>query len=114
LVGWITASIAKCGFTFSAVISGVYLGLALPVGLESFDYRLFLGMLSISLYFSCTQFIFVGIAAMANYEFKDKDSTRKIIGINLNMKKIAPWCGMLLIIAGSLCFQFELWPSVFS
>jgi hypothetical protein len=115
LFGWVTASIAKCGFAFSAVISGVYLGLAIPVGIESWDYNVLLGMLLISAYFAFIQIIFVCIAELANYEFKKEDLRRKIkyINITINMQKLAPWTGLFLIISGALCFYFELWPSVF-
>ena len=112
VMGWLTASIAKCGFGFAAVISGVYFGLAIPVWLEAGRNNiLLLGMLLISLYFNLIQGFFVSMSNAMNSEF-DTSKSFLIPFTHINLFKVIPFIGFFISLFGIVCLYYEPWPTI--
>jgi hypothetical protein len=109
LLTWVTASICKCGFSFTGVIVGVFIGLAIPAGIDSKSLKVVLGFVLISVWFACFQSLYYGISQLVNDEINNPE--RKVFGVKAI--DLAPWFGGILIILSLAGVITDTWPEVF-
>lgn len=109
LLNWITASICKCGFNFTAVVVGVFLGLAIPVWIQTGSVNQFFGFLLLVLWFSGFQWTYYFISVLVHDEIKEPE--RSYFGINVQDLLIA--LGVIFVLISFFGIYTERWPGVF-
>lgn len=97
LLAWAATSIAAIGFNFAAVISGVALGLSIPVAIEQGSFIWFLLSLFLSAYFVAVQWVFAGMSEVANF----KSVREREISLTLSGSEREVYFG-IFVLAGSL------------
>lgn len=108
-LNWVTASICKCGFSFTGVIVGVFIGLAIPAGIDSQSLKVVLGFVLVAVWFAVFQTLYYWIAQLVNDEINDPERT--ILGFTV--LNLAPWFGVILIIVSLTGVLTDTWPEVF-
>jgi|SRR5690606_27257568 len=108
-LNWVTASICKCGFSFTGIIVGVFIGLAIPAGINSQSLKVVLGFILIAIWFAALQALYYWIAQIGNNGINDPD--RKVFGFTV--MNLAPWFGAILITLSLIGVLTDTWPEVF-
>ncbi|PWF67616.1 hypothetical protein CBX98_23565 [Vibrio sp. T9] len=104
-------SICKCGYSFSIVLTGVCLGLIIPMGLEKMNFQV-----SVGVFLASIMFIIYAVTFMLTSYFSSQESTDipdDLILNRIDRLLVVRLLGVILVVMSLICFYFEPWPTVF-
>lgn len=104
-------SVCKCGYSFSIVLSGVCLGLIIPMGLEQMNFQVSLGVFAASIMF----IVYAATFMLTSYFSSQKcsDIPEELILDKIDRLIVIRLLGIILAIISLGCFYLEPWPTVF-
>lgn len=108
ILSWCAQSLSSIGFQFTAVLSGVLIGLAIPAAIEAGSLQRGLFFLSIGVFTLLIEFIWFAIAYVSNENFIQE--THKIIGTK--SKQFSMVFGSLLMGLGLYVLVTVEWSEV--
>lgn len=107
----LTTSICKCGYSFSIVLSGVCLGLIIPMGLEKMNFQVSVGVFMASIMFMMYAATFMLTSYFSSQ--RRTDIPDDLIIDKIDRLLVVRVLGIILVVMSLVCFYLEPWPTVF-